>query len=753
MAAVEDFYGHVLERYRDRIVDVVEVGPEPFDLLPYEFPEEIKKRLLKAGIEKLYEHQVRSLELLSKNRDVCLVSPTASGKSLIYLIPVLENYLKDPSSTFLFVFPTKSLSQDQIKNASSLLPEALPAVYDGDTPKSLRRFIRENSKIVATNPDMLHFGMIPNHALWGSFFRNLKLIAVDEIHVYRGAFGSNVAYVLRRLLRIASIYGSKPQVVMASATIGNPEELAEKLTGRKVEVVKVKKISPLKKTFVFWNPPYDAARNRRMSPNRDAIALFSESVAFGLRTIVFSRSKQTAEIVAKHARERVPDELKNKITVYRAGLTAERRRDIEQKLFSGEIAGVSTTPALELGIDIGDLNVAIINRFPGTVSSFFQQAGRAGRRQKSLVFYIAGEDPLDQYYVTHAAELMTKPKEQAIVDLTNEYIARRHVLSAAFELPVRAQDFESYLPAETLSIVEDLLEKGFLRRKGSTIFLSPGERRPHDFVAIRTASPENYCIVDASSGEMIGTLEGSLAFFYLHPGAVYLHETETYLVKDLDIVKKLAFVETAGTVPYYTITLEDVRVEVVEKFKTKRVGLFSVSFGKLRVSNQVIGYNKKHVLTDEMLGFEPLDLPPVEITTHGMWFELAPETAYKLAIDESMLAGGIHGIEHAQIALLPFFAGCDRWDIGGMSATFHPDTNSTTIFIYDGYEGGIGLTERGYEVFEEHIFKTLETIEKCQCMNGCPGCIVSPKCGNNNEPLDKQSAIRILRYNLTGEVK
>lgn len=748
MESVEYFLEFVLEKYQDRIVDVFKFKPEPYDFVKFEVNSELKKRLQTFGIKELYEHQAEAINELFNSNDVCVVSSTASGKSLVYLLPMLKIFLEDPSSTFLLIFPTKSLSQDQIKNIVKLIPEANPAVYDGDTPLHLRKFIRDNSRVIATNPDMIHYGILPNHHLWANFFRNLKLIVVDEMHVYRGAFGSNAAFVFRRLLRIANLYRSQPLLVLTSATIGNPEEVAKQLFNKEFYIVKTNKIAPLTKTFVFWNPPFDSLRNRRFSSNSDSIAIFSDAIRLGFRTIVFSKSKQTAEIIAKHAKERVGKGIEDKIAVYRAGLLPERRREIERKLFNGEIIGVSTTPALELGIDIGDLSIAIINRFPGTVSSFFQQSGRVGRRQSSLVFFIAGEDPLDQYYVTHGNELLSKPRENAIVDLSNEYISENHLLSAAFEHPLKRSEFGIYFDSEHIKLIIELKKKQLVKEAKSRIYLAPGVRRPHDRVSLRTTTNEFYSIIDIKSGEFIGTMEGSLAFFYLHPGAVYLHEASTYLVKDLNLEKRVALVERVEEIPYYTLTLEETQVDIIERKYHQVVGKFNVYFGKLRVSTQVIGYNKKHSLTDEVLAFIPLDLPPMEFVTQGLWFDLEVSEIQKLKLDEASLAGGIHGIEHAHIAILPYFAGCDRWDIGGLSTPYHPDTLKTTIFVYDGYEGGIGYSEKGFEYFPEHIGKTAETIEMCPCINGCPSCIVSPKCGNNNEPLDKNSAISILKAHL-----
>lgn len=748
MIDVDDFFSFVEEKYSARIVDVIEVSPEPFSLVPYEFNPEVKKRLLQLGIDRLFEHQVQALEHLKKGKNVCVVSATASGKTLIYLLPIIDHFLREPESTFLLVYPTKSLAQDQLKNILKVLPEARPAVYDGDTPSDIRKHIRRFSKIIATNPDMLHYGILPNHKLWANFLRNLKLIVVDEAHVYRGAFGSNAAFVFRRLLRLAEFYGGKPQIVTTSATIGNPQEMPLKLFGQNFSVIASSKLAPVSKKFVFWNPPFDPASGRRLSSNRDVINLFADAINFGLRTIVFSRSKQTAEMIACYAKEKLDFELRERVAVYRAGYTASKRREIEKKLLDGELIGVSTTPALELGIDIGDLKVAIINRFPGTIASFFQQAGRVGRKERSIVFYVAGEDPLDQYYVFNSRELMSKPKEEAVIDLTNKIIASRHLLSAAFEYPLALDDIRKYFDPENEDVLGELLNLGRMILRQGRFFVAPGKKKPHDSVSLRTASADFYSITDADSGEVIGSIEGPLAFIYLHPGAVYLHEMETYIAESLDLENRIIAVKKADDIDYYTVALEEIQINVMKTRKQKHFALFDIYFGEVEVTNQVIGFNRKKMFTEEMLGFTPLDLPPYIFRTAALWFTLDTDVIRKLELHSEEVAGGIHGIEHAHIALLPLYAGCDRWDVGGMSTLIHPDTEKTTIFVFDGYEGGIGFAERGFEVFEQQIYHTLETIKQCPCVAGCPGCIVSPKCGNNNEPLDKKAAIELLKSHI-----
>lgn len=749
MASVEEFYYYLLKAYPNRIVDSFYIEPELFELVSYKFPESIKEKIASLGIEKLFKHQAEAIDSIFNEKNVILVSPTASGKSLVYIIPIVSRFIEDSNSTFLLIYPTKALAQDQIKTVKNVISEAEPAVYDGDTPTYIRSIIRKRSHIIATNPDMLHYGILPNHEKWGNFLKNLKLVVIDEGHVYRGAFGANAAFVFRRLLRLAKHYGGSPQVVITSATIANPEEFAKKLTGLDFEVIINKGLSRFLKWFIFWNPPFDIGKSRRLSPNRDAAAVFSAAIEFGLRTIVFSKSKQTAELIAKYASERLEPEKRKKIAVYRAGLTAQSRREIERALFSGRMLGVSATPALELGIDIGDLSVCVINRFPGTISSFLQEAGRVGRKKESLVVFIAGEDPLDQYYINLGREMFTLPREEAVIDLTNKYIGNAHLLSAAYELPIKIEELFNSFGDNAEQILERAKSNGSLFIKKDFIYVRPELRRPHATISLRSASNNAYQIIEIVSGELIGYIEEPLAFIYLHPGAVYMHEMQTYLVKDLDIEKRKALVEPVDEIDYYTVALTDTNVEIIKTERFRKYKGFDVFFGELRVVNHVYGFKKKHSLTEETIGFESLNLPPMEFETKGFWFEFNENKIKEDRLFPDDLAGGIHAIEHAHIALLPIYAGCDRWDIGGVSNPKYFETGKPTIFIYDGYEGGIGFSEKGFEKFEEHIEQTLNLIENCECESGCPSCVVSPKCGNNNEPLNKEASIKLLKSHLS----
>lgn len=748
MSDIIEFIDYLEKEYPGRISARVRVEAQELQTSNLELKEEVRRRLHSSGIKKLYSHQAEAVRHIRAGKNVILVSGTATGKTLAYQIPLAEVLVDDRHATALVLYPTKALARDQLISFAQLLEEALPAVYDGDTPASMRRYIRESSKVVLSNPDMLHAGILPNHALWADFFRNLRFVVLDEAHVYRGAYGSNVALVLRRLKRLAGLYGSSPQFILTSATVANPLDLAAALTGEEFELVSNPVLATAEKYFVFWEPPFNVRKNRRGSSNREAVLLFVEAVRRGLRTIVFSKSKPASELIIKYARNQLGTEISNRVAVYRAGLNPERRREIEKRLFAGDLLGVSATPALELGIDVGELTVAIINRFPGTISSFLQQSGRVGRKLPSVVFFVAGEDPVDQYYARNYERMLGLAVEEAVVDTENRYILEKHLLCASFEKSLVDREIMRYFGPAAIERAEEMSVQGILKKKNGRFYLSAEIKRPHERTVIRTAGFNNYQIVEAGSGEVLGFMDEPLAFIYLHPGAVYLYEGETYLVEDLDVERKVATVVPAEEINYYTQPKEDTRVVVESVERSRRFRRFDVYFGELTVTNHVIGYQRRNIFTDEVIGYDDVILPPHVFRTRGLWFVFDEELLQKLKLDPAELAGGIHGIEHAHIALLPVYANCDRWDIGGVSTPAHYETEETTIFIYDGIEGGIGFAEKGYLKFDRHIFDTLGLIENCPCDNGCPGCIQSPKCGNLNDPLDKIAAIKLLREHL-----
>jgi len=733
--------------YRDQIAHRRElpVKPASFGEPEHALEDGLKERLSRIGINRLYTHQALAFDLVKDGKNVLTVSGTASGKSLCYNLPVLDELLSNKKAKALYLFPTKALAQDQLRAINELDFPGMVATYDGDTPREDRARIRRQASVVLSNPDMLHYGVLPAHRQWANFFLNLKYVIVDEVHVLRGVFGSNVAQVVRRLRRICHHYGSHPQFIMTSATVANPKELAERLTGLEVDVVTEDGAPRGQKTWVFWNPPLvEESLGKRKSITWETTWLLGELSKEYLRTIAFSRSRKLAELVLNYERKYLSDrpDIAERIASYRAGYLPGQRRMIEERLFSGELLGVSTTNALELGIDVGALDACIMNGFPGTISSTWQQAGRAGRTVgESLAVLVAGDDPLDQYYINHPEYFFGRNFEEAIIDLDNQKILGKHLRCAAYELPLSIADRHYF--GESFEIaVNSLLQSGELKERKAKWFLG-SMGFPAQEVNIRSASKSVYQIIEEDTGQLLGTTESTRAFLEVHPGAVYLHQGEPYVVRALDIVEKVALVEKASE-DYYTEAREETDIQVISEIENRRIGKVELSFGQVEVTTHIVAFQKKS-LDSKVIGMEELDLPPLRFQTEAVWFTVPDEFVTRLNLDERELAGGIHAVEHAGIAMLPVFAMCDRWDIGGVSTPFHPHTAQATIFIYDGFEGGIGIAGRGFRVAEEHLKTTLEIIETCPCKDGCPSCIQSPKCGNWNEPLDKKAAIGILR--------
>ncbi len=749
MGEISSFLSHIQSQpgYSGQIVHRRELPARPasFGIPDNALSEETKKRLEQVGIGELYIHQARSFDLVKEGKNVLVVSGTASGKSLCYNLPVLEEMLINKKARALYLFPTKALAQDQLRAIGELDFPVESATYDGDTPREERGRIRRQASVILSNPDMLHQGILPFHKHWATFLLNLKYVVVDEVHVLRGIFGSNVAQVLRRLRRLCHYYGSHPQLIMASATIANPRELAEKLTGLEVEVVTEDGAPSGQKTWVFWNPPFaDETKEKRKSITWETTWLLGELSKDYFRTIAFSKSRKLAELVLNYSRRHLnnrPD-IAGRIASYRAGYLPQQRREIEGRLFSGDLLGVSTTNALELGIDVGVLDAAILNGFPGTISSTWQQAGRAGRTAgESLAVLIAGGDPLDQYYINHPEYFFGRNFEEAIIDLDNQKILAKHLCCAAYERPLSVDD-RFYFGESFEVVTTSLAQSGALKeRKGRWFIVQMGF--PAQKVNIRSASQSIYDIVEESTGQLIGTTEANRAFSEIHPGAVYLHQGEPYVVCELNIRDRVALVEKS-TKEFYTEPREETDVQVLAELETRSLGRTRLSFGQVEVTTRVVAFQRK-ALNGRVVGMEELDLPPVRFQTEALWYTVPGEIIGKLKLDERELAGGIHAAEHAGIAILPMFAMCDRWDIGGVSTPLHPHTGEATVFIYDGFEGGIGIARRGFWVAEEHLRRTLDVIKKCPCKDGCPSCIQSPKCGNWNEPLDKKAAIGILR--------
>lgn len=717
----------------------------------------LQARLDDLGISTLYSHQAEAINAVRKGNNVMVSTPSASGKTLCYNIPVLNAMLEDSSVRALYLFPTKALAQDQLRTLVGLAGKTinLPwecATYDGDTALDERSVIRKRARIVLTNPDMLHVGILPNHRSWDHFLRRLKFVVLDEAHVYRGVFGSHVACVLRRLRRLCQIYGSRPQFVFCSATIANPGEHAERLAGLPFEVVDNDGAPYGGKAFAFWNPPIiDEARCVRRSANSESTYLFTELIRQGIRTLDFAGTRKLAELIYVYSRDLLGHPLGDRIKPYRAGYLAADRREIERALFNGELLGAVATNALELGIDIGDLEATVLTGYPGSIASAWQQAGRSGRRrERSITFLVAQNNPLDQYLMNNPDFFFGKAFENALINWENDNILHPHLLCAAWEKQIDRSD-SLYFGDSLAPALDSLEEEGRLRRVGDRWHIAPQLSHPAQEVSMRSASNQNYQVLDSSRGyDVLETVEEDHAFWQLHPGAIYLHQGDSYFVKELDIEKHVAVVEPAS-VPYYTQTLELTDLKVLHRIREKDLNGVRVCLGVVDVSNQVVSFKKKKHYSDEVLGEELLDLPPQRFVTQAVWFDLTAGAVEKIEKGKLDFHGGLHAVEHAAIAILPLFAMCDRNDIGGVSTPFHLDTGRAQVFIYDGYPGGIGIAEKGYEIIEGLWAATLKLIEECPCREGCPACIQSPKCGNNNEPLDKKAAVILLRGLLRSE--
>ena len=727
------------------VESVPERDPIFADLDP-PLPGPVQAALGSRGIERLYRHQTRAITLARAGAHVVVVAGTASGKSLCYQVPIAEAALEDRRSTALLLFPTKALARDQFRSLHDLGIEAMvPVAYDGDTDRDTRTWARRHATAVLTNPDMLHVGILPGHARWDRFLRNLRYVVVDEVHVLRGIFGSHVGNVLRRLRRLAAHYGARPAFIACSATIGNPGDLTSRLTGLPVEAVDQDTSPAGAKHYVLWNPEENADGKGRRSALAEATDVFTDLVRRGHHTIAFTRSRKGTELVYRWGRDRLEQALAERIAPYRAGYLPAERREVERRLFSGELLGVTATSALELGIDVGGLDAAVLATFPGTISSFRQQAGRAGRtRAESLAVLVAGEDALDQYFMRHPGELFRRPAEAAVVNPANPEVLGRHLGCAAYERPLVPADRE-FLGEEMEEAVVGLVRDGDLRVRADGLYW--GHRRaPAPEIDIRTAGGPPFAIIDPA-GEAVGAVDEGRAFTQAHPGAVYLHQGESYLVEHLDLDRRVVEVRR-GEVPYYTQPHEEKDVAVLITSARGRVGRFGHFHGRVEVESRVLAFKKKSIRDGTVLGYEPLDLPPRRFTTQALWVTVPDDLLEAAGIDRFRAPGTLHAAEHTSIAMLPLFAICDRWDVGGLSIAHHSDLGGAGWFIYDGYPGGTGIAPIGWEAGDRHLRATLDALRTCPCGDGCPSCVQSPKCGNFNEPLDKAGAIALLTAGL-----
>jgi DEAD/DEAH box helicase domain-containing protein len=723
-------------------------------------PEVVAERL---GVGALWSHQAEAIDLARAGRSVVVATGTASGKSLCFQVPIAEAAAAPVrSGTSLLLFPTKALAHDQLRSLNERgFAGVLAGAYDGDAGNEERAWIRRKASVVLTNPEMLHSGLLPHHDRWAKFLSRLRYVVLDELHTFRGIFGSHVAHIVRRLRRLARHYGADPTFVCCSATIGEPARLATALCGLPVEAVLDDGSPRSEKLVAIWNPrPGGAAsggwrgRSRRPSSHDATATVMSELVASGHRTIAFCRSRRATELVAADVRRQLPDGMGERVKPYRGGFLTDHRREVEEELFSGALDGVVATSALELGIDVAGLDAVVLDGFPGTVASFWQQAGRSGRSgdHTSAAVLVAGDDQLDQWFAAHPLELLTRAPEPAVVNPGNPAVADRHLRCAAQELPLTHAD-EQYWPGLLDEVVRRLVHDDQIvvrqRRRGGgpQALYTAGGWPAHD-VSLRVGCSAEMRIRNKADGESIGTVERGRACEQVHPGAIYLHAGRTWRVVELDLDERVAWVEAdEGTT--YTVARTAVDLRVLGCDRQRRIGAdgaaLTVGVGWVEVHQQVTGYHVKDVCSGVVVAAEDLDLPPSTLRTRGFWYVVDGEVLAAAAVERSAVAGALHAAEHAGIGVLPLFAICDRWDVGGVSTAHQADLGAAAIVIYDGYEGGAGVADLGYEAADRHLATTLAVIEACGCRDGCPSCVQSPKCGNGNDPLDKAAATALLR--------
>ncbi|OBF51857.1 DEAD/DEAH box helicase [Mycobacterium sp. 852002-53434_SCH5985345] len=712
------------------------------------------------GVISPWSHQSAAAELAHAGRHVVVSTGTASGKSLAYQLPVLNALTIDPRARVLYLSPTKALGHDQLRAAHALtaavprLHDVAPTAYDGDSPPEVRRFARERSRWLFSNPDMIHLSILRNHARWAVLLRGLRFVIVDECHYYRGVFGSNVAMVLRRLLRLCARYSSAPTVIFASATTDEPGATAAELIGLPVEEVTEDGSPQGARTVALWEPALRAdllgenGAPVRRSAGAEAARVMADLIAEGAQTLTFVRSRRAAELTALGTQARLDEiapGLSGKVASYRAGYLAEDRTALERALAEGRLRGLATTNALELGVDIAGLDAVVLAGFPGTVASFWQQAGRSGRRgQGALVVLIARDDPLDTYLVHNPAALLGKPVERVVIDPANPYILGPQLLCAATEMPLDEAEVRDFGATE---VAEGLIDDGLLRRRNGKYFPAAG-LEPHGAVDIRGSSGGQIVIVEADTGRLLGSTGVGQAPASVHPGAVYLHQGESYVVDSLNLEDAIAFVH-AEDPGYATFAREITDITVTGTGERTRFGSVTLGLVPVTVTHQVVGYLRRR-LSGEVIDFIELDMPEHTLATTAVMYTITEEALLRKGIDAPRIPGSLHAAEHAAIGLLPLVASCDRGDIGGLSTAVGPDpAGLPSVFVYDGYPGGAGFAERGFRQARTWLGATAAAIEACECPRGCPSCVQSPKCGNGNDPLDKEGAVRVLQLVLT----
>ncbi|MDF0371490.1 DEAD/DEAH box helicase [[Kitasatospora] papulosa] len=728
------------------------------------WPDRIRPEVIsaigQAGIDHPWTHQAAAAEHALDGESVVISTGTASGKSLAYLAPVLSTLLDGShapngrGTTALYLAPTKALAADQRRSVKALatpLGSAIrPAVYDGDTPVEEREWVRQYANYVLTNPDMLHRGILPSHPRWASFLRALRFVVIDECHTYRGVFGSHVAQVLRRLRRLCARYGSDPVFLLASATAAHPSVAAGRLTGLPVKEVADDASPRGEMVFALWEPPLTDLHGEKGAPVRrtataETADLLTDLTVQGVRSVAFVRSRRGAELISVIAKERLAEvdrSLPGRVAAYRGGYLPEERRALERALHSGDLLGLAATTALELGIDVSGLDAVVIAGYPGTRASLWQQAGRAGRSgQGALAVLVARDDPLDTFLVHHPEALFDQPVESTVLDPDNPYVLAPHLCAAAAEIPLTEDDITLFGPAVPELLPQ--LEAAKLLRRRTTGWHWTRRERAADLTDIRGAGGRPVQIVEADTGRLLGTVDEAAAHTSVHEGAVHLHQGRTYLVRALDLEDSVALVEEAVP-PYSTNARDTTAISVLETDTEIPWGDGRLCFGSVEVTNQVVSFLRRKLITGEVLGETKLDLPPRTLRTRAVWWTVTEDQLDAARISPEILGGALHAAEHASIGMLPLFATCDRWDIGGVSVPLHPDTLLPTVFVYDGHPGGAGFSERAFHTARTWLTATRQAIASCECEAGCPSCIQSPKCGNGNDPLHKRGAVRLL---------
>ncbi|MET7609653.1 DEAD/DEAH box helicase [Streptomyces seoulensis] len=734
------------------------------------WPDRIRAEVIAAvqerGIEHPWAHQAIAAEHALDGDSVVVATGTASGKSLAYLMPVLSALLDGSEApngrgaTALYLSPTKALAADQcraVRELAAPLGNAVrPAVYDGDTPFEEREWVRQYANYVLTNPDMLHRGILPSHPRWSSFLKSLKYVVIDECHTYRGVFGSHVAQVLRRLRRLCARYGASPVFLLATATAAEPSVAARRLTGLPVVEVADDASPRGELVFALWEPPLTELHGEKGAPVRrtataETADLLTDLTVQGVRSVAFVRSRRGAELISVIAQERLAEvdrSLVRRVAAYRGGYLPEERRALERALHSGDLLGLAATTALELGVDISGLDAVVIAGYPGTRASLWQQAGRAGRSgQGALAVLVARDDPLDTYLVHHPEALFDRPVESTVLDPDNPYVLAPHLCAAAAEIPLTEADLELFGPVSA-DVVGQLEAAKLLRRRTRAWHWTRRERAA-DLTDIRGTGGPPVQIVEEGTGRLLGTVDAEAAHSAVHEGAVHLHQGRTYLVRSLDLKDSVALVEQADP-PYSTAARDTTSIAVLDTETEIPWGSGRLCLGSVEVTNQVVSFLRRRLITGEVMGETKLDLPPRTLRTRAVWWTVTEDQLDEARINPEILGGALHAAEHASIGMLPLFATCDRWDIGGVSVPLHPDTLLPTVFVYDGHPGGAGFAERAFHTARAWLTATREAIASCECEAGCPSCIQSPKCGNGNEPLHKRGAVRLLTTLLRG---